>query len=104
MIITERPTGKVKKIVTLKEKSLQNEGPRIYNALPKEIREINGTFDKFKTVLDMFLNLIPDCPVLKGYTTHTYDSKDRQSNSLPDWIRKMKLYDWKCLPDSTDKQ
>ena len=94
MIVTDRPTGKVRSIRTLKEKSLQIEGPRIFNSLPKVIRNMNGSLTEFKTVLDMFLALIPDCPVIKGYTTHNYDNNCRQSNSISDWIRSMKLYDW----------
>ena len=94
MIVTDRPKGKVRSIRTLKEKSLQIQGPRIFNSLPKVIRDMNGSLNKFKAILDMFLALIPDCPVIKGYTTHTYDHKFRQSNSIIDWIRSKKLYDW----------
>ena len=94
MIVTDRPTGKVRSVRTLKEKSLQFEGPRIFNSLPKVIRNMNGSLTEFKSVLDMFLALIPDCPIIKGYTTHNYDNNCRQSNSISDWIRSMKLYDW----------
>ena len=99
-IVFNKPTGSVMRIVSLKEKSLQYQGPYLFNALPKCIREIEGDLTYFKTILDLFLTLLPDCPILKGYTTHTYDKYDRQSNSIFDWIKKKKLYDWELPLDS----
>ena len=101
IIIMNKPTGSVMRIVTLKEKSLHYQGPKLYNSLPKCIREIDDNLTNFKTVLDMFLTLLPDCPVLKGYTTHTNDKYDRQSNSIYDWIKKEKLSEWEIPLDFT---
>ena len=100
LIVTNKPTGNVIRTITLKEKSLQYMGPKLFNSLPKCIREISDNLIYFKTVLDMYLSLLPDCPVLKGYTTHTYDKYDRQSNSIHDWILKKRVSDWKILLDS----
>ena len=48
--------------------SLRWERVRIYNALPKYLREWEGSKKSFKNKLDQFLSLIPDEPEQRGLT------------------------------------
>ena len=53
-------------------------GPRLFNALPRFIKE-SSTLDSFKAVLDDFLMTLPDTPPTPGYIA-------ANNNSLLDWI------------------
>ena len=45
-------------------------GPRLYNSLPKYLRDIESVkTEKFKFELDKFLNIIPDQPKMPNYVT-----------------------------------
>ena len=79
---------------SVRRDSIFTMGPYLFNVLPVCIRNIDEDYAKFKTVLDIFLSQIPDCPVMKGYITHNYDNNNRQTNSLIYWIRNMKLGNW----------
>lgn len=53
------------KIKILKENAFIVRGPRLFNALPKSMRELTDTnLEKFKLELDKFLQTIPDQPKL----------------------------------------
>ena len=54
-------------IRSIKENSFCVRGPRLFNELPYELREFNGSLDTFKHMLDVWLKLIPDKPVLPHY-------------------------------------
>ena len=60
----------------LLEQSLPINGARIYNALPKSLREYNGSLLGFKTRLDEYLQTVPDKPYLSQYSLSVW------SNSL----------------------
>ena len=48
-----------------KETSLQVKGARLYNLLPKDVRDIKGVFvNTFKTGLDSWLSAFPDQPTI----------------------------------------
>ena len=48
--------------------SLSEEGPRLFNSLPKKLRNLHGcSKDHFKKQLDHFLCTVPDEPLLQGY-------------------------------------
>ena len=50
-----------------RESSLQVKGARLYNLLPKELRDMQGvTVDTFKTSLDSWLSQVPDQPTIAG--------------------------------------
>jgi ribonuclease P/MRP protein subunit RPP40 len=50
-----------------REASLQVKGARLFNLVPKEIRNLSGvTVDTFKSGLDAWLNQIPDQPTIPG--------------------------------------
>ena len=51
----------------LVEKSLPVQGPKLFNCLPVQLRNFDGSFEVFKTRLDKFLNDIPDKPCITGY-------------------------------------
>ena len=46
----------------LRDRSFYIRGPRVFNALPKDLREIDSSMETFKSKLDEFLSLIPDVP------------------------------------------
>ena len=57
------------KVRTLRENSFQVRGARIFNSLPKSLRNLNRTsVDDFKLHLDKYLEKIPDEPSLPNYT------------------------------------
>ena len=99
LIDIERISGKVMKIRTIKSRHIKYEGARLFNSLPRYIREFDGNHESFKYLLDKFLWTIPDCPILNGYSSHNLDKNNEQSNCISDWIRNLKLHDW--VPDTT---
>ena len=66
-----------------REASFPIRGPRIFNSLPKHIRNISGvSVDAFKHKLDKFLRSVPDKPTVDGYC----GMRAAASNSLIDVI------------------
>lgn len=77
------PTSAPERIKTLLAASFTYNGPRIFNSLPKHIREITSCpVNNFKIHLDKFLKALPDKPPVPGYTAHCRAA----SNSIPDQI------------------
>ena len=69
-------TARVQK---LREGSLHYHGSQLFNALPKEIRDLsNCSVEVFKHRLDLFLQSIHDEPLVRGYTA----GRRTESNSL----------------------
>ena len=63
----------------LREGSLKYHGSQLFNALPKDIRNIsNCSIDCFKRKLDSFLLKVDDMPLVRGYTS----GRRTESNSL----------------------
>ncbi|KAK3861456.1 hypothetical protein Pcinc_032580 [Petrolisthes cinctipes] len=76
------PTRAPDRIRTLLSNSLTYDGPKSFNALPKEVRSVTGcSVDNFKSGLDKFLYTIPDEPPVLGYT-----ARCRTSNTIPDQV------------------
>ena len=72
---------------TLRSHSFQVVGPSLFNALPKEIRNMTKiTKEEFKCKLDNFLTTIPDQPKVAGMTPSCLTTLAEPSNSLIDWI------------------
>ena len=94
LIIYKKNTGTVQSVRTKRDKSIYMQGPKLYNSLPKCIRELDCTFDTFKKTLDIFLSLIPDKPVMPGYESTNYDLYRKETNSITHWIRNKKLENW----------
>ena len=54
-------------IRTLKDGSFIIRGPKLFNELPINLREYNGSIDGFKHRLDIWLSTIKDQPSLPNY-------------------------------------
>ena len=57
-------TAKVRNMI---EHSFAIQGPKLFNALPPELRNFQGAVDSFKSKLDKMLRRIYDKPCLPGY-------------------------------------
>ena len=61
------------------EGSLTIDGPKLFNSLPKHVRDLKGvSLQKFKRALDLHLKKIPDNPQIPGYT----ECRRATSNSI----------------------
>ena len=50
-----------------REESFQSAGPKLFNCLPKSIRNLRGIgVEEFKEQLDLFLSSVPDEPKISG--------------------------------------
>ena len=75
------PTQAPQRVKTLLACSLPFNGPKIFNALPRKIRDLtNCSVSKFKMELDNFLQTLTDEPPVTGYTANCRAT----SNSVPD--------------------
>ena len=82
-----RPGGR-RAVQTLREQSFQTHGPRLFNSLPRKVRDITGDQDLFKWELDQYLAGIPDQPRMGGLVPWAVDQvTGKQSNSLLAWSR-----------------
>ena len=70
---------------TIADHSFAVRGAKLFNVLPKKLRNYQGSSDSFKTVLDTFLAKIRDQPCTIGY------HQPAASNSLIDQVAQMKL-------------
>ena len=75
-------------VQTLREQSFQINGARLFNSIPKKIRNIMKDQDHFKASLDEFLSSVPDQPWIGSLVPSATDQlTGRQSNSLLAWTR-----------------
>ena len=72
-------------IQTIKEESFLVYGPKLFNALPRDLRDFTGNLDTFKSKLDTFLKNIPDKPALPHYR------QSAASNSLIDQLAQRRV-------------
>ena len=86
-VIPELVRGASSRLKTIRDNSLGIRGPRLFNALPPELRmpatEDPPSIDAYKSKLDKFLARIPDEPKVRHYSNAT------SSNSLITKIRRM---------------
>ena len=88
-------SGRLESIKTLKENSFTSEGPKLFNALPRCIRDCTGSKESFKTLLDSFLELIPDQPLGKASEKPgAFNNSNQPTNSVRFWIRSLSLNNW----------
>ena len=67
--------------------SFQYTGPKLFNALPKIIRNLtNMGIQDFKVHLDKYLSVIPDQPKIATMMPICLTASAKPSNSLIDWI------------------
>ena len=73
----------------LREQSFQYNGPKLFNSLPKYLRNISKvSVEEFKEKLDKYLELIPDEPNVEGLTPSACDMfTAAPSNSIVDQSR-----------------
>ena len=87
---------------SLQENAITVFGPRLYNSLPKYLRDIESVkTEKFKFELDKFLELIPDEPKMPNYVTAS------GSNCILDQLihlRALGIYWSGGIPDSAMEQ
>ena len=81
----------LKKVVTkLREASFQESGPKLFNNLPKSIRNLkNISVEEFKETLDKVISEVPDEPKVDGLTPAALTDRAEHSNSL---LHQMKGY------------
>ena len=79
---------------TMMEATIKIEGARLYNSLPKILRTLICSKDRFKRLLDMFLEDVPDNPNGKDYVSPCMDRICKPSNSIKDWARTNNMANW----------
>ena len=74
------------RVKSLRENTLQVNGAKIFNSLPKSLRNLSRIpLEDFKMQLDKFLETLPDEPILPGYTPATCNQiTAKPSNSIID--------------------
>ena len=77
--------GSMQRIQTCKDNSFFGKGPKLFNCIPRNIREYKGKLDSFKRQLDKFLQTVPDQP---GYHDPVY-TRASISNSLIHQVEKL---------------
>ena len=60
-------TSSTAKIRNMVEHSFAVQGPKLFNCLTPALRNFQGSFQAFKTKLDIFLSKVPDKPCTPGY-------------------------------------
>ena len=60
-------TNAMAKYKTIKDNSFSVLGPKLFNSIPKELRQTSMSLDVFKQKLDVFLMQIDDKPVMPNY-------------------------------------
>ena len=69
---------------TLKDQSFAVRGPKLFNCVPMELRDLSMSLDCFKANLDRFLSTIPDKPCLANY-----DGQNVDTNSIIHQVARM---------------
>ena len=87
MVRIPSKSGSRESVQTMKDQFFTTHAPRLYNSLPKTLRVRGDSLEVFKAKLDVFMDLIPDNPILAGYTSNNRSSTGKQSNSILDWMR-----------------
>jgi len=83
-VIPPSPTCTKNRLQRLREGSFCVNGPRLFNALPSNLRNMSGVSQMdFKNKLDKFLWTVADEPLIRGYTAR----RRAESNSLQHMIR-----------------
>ena len=95
MVYVPNYKGSVARFKTLFEASLRIEGAKLYNCIPRHLRDFNGTKETFKHNLDLFLSSVPDEPAIDRWMVPSaMDYNCKPSNCLYDWVRHLQLYDY----------
>ena len=92
-------SGSVMRIQTLKDQSFPVHAARLFNCLPRSVREVSSSLEAFKFALDSFLETIPDHPKTDDLTPEAIDDSGRHSNSITSWKKeRIDNLTWKIPP------
>ena len=87
--------GSVQGIRTLIHHSFTHNGPRLFNCLPSDLRNLsNISIDSFKRRLDRWLGGLPDHPPIPGYPSSYH-------NTLPEVCQLRKGVEKERLPGTS---
>ena len=82
-----KPGGR-QAVQTSIEQSFLINGVRLFNCIPRKLREMKLELKDFKSELDKYLGTIPDNPRMGKLMPSAQDRiSGRQSNSLMAWIK-----------------
>ena len=84
-------------IKVIRDRTIMVEGAKIYNMVPRRIREYDGSYLGFKNCIDKWLTDVPDIPRDLGYEPDARNTEGKPSNSLKDWS-KILIYDDSWVP------
>jgi ribonuclease P/MRP protein subunit RPP40 len=87
-------SDRYKAIRTLRDTSFQSEGPKLFNSLPHDLRNLDSSAEVFKSHLDKYLQTIPDHPAVPGYVPAAQRANGSPSNSVRDWPRRIQAVSW----------
>ena len=80
-VVPSRTPGKIK---AARYSSISIRGPRLFNALPRSIRNMTGcSVDLFKSHRDALLKKLPDEPPVPGYSQFRCTSSNSLTDILP---------------------
>ena len=93
LLLTIPPiSGSRMAVRTLRERSFFAVAPRLYNALPAQLRGFSGSLASFKSQLDCLLLSVPDLPVSDLRPSFATDRAGLPTNSLAHWLRALATY------------
>ena len=79
----------------LRKQSFQMSGPKLWNSLPKNLRNLkNCGLEQFKELLDCFLAKVPDEPKAEGLTPGATDVITGRPTNTLEFQNKRRLEDW----------
>ena len=93
----ERSNKGSEHVMKLIDRTLMVEGVKLYNSVPRKIREYDGSLLGFKNCVDKWLMDIPDMPRDLGSEPEARDINGKPSNSIKDWMKKLD-YDDSWVP------
>ena len=79
-------------IQSLRDRHLNVEGPRLYNTIPGDLRDLSISLEAFKSGLDRWISACSDCPATPGRHHPATDQWGSPSNSIKAWVRTLGLY------------
>ena len=81
------PRNATPRVKRIREGSFSHHGPQLFNALPKDLRNLSDcSLAIFKAHLDKFLQRVDDKPLVRGYTA------ERQTEII------IALFTWSLIP------
>ena len=93
-VVIPNPTqGASTKVKSLRTSSFQIRGPKLFNSIPLEIRNLTEcSVNTFKNRLDCLLNMIPDTPTSQKYHPAPLNNlTSRSSNSILEWVQYLNI-------------